>query len=184
MRSVLFSFAVAGLAMFSGCAGYTWGVSVPEGCRTVAVPVFENLTSVSELGPIVTQYTLREFQREGTFRIARSGDAAIEVQCVLRQMDRDGVAYDRGRGMRASEYRYVITADVSFVDKKNGKMLLERKGVKGETTFLTLDDLLTGQRNAAFRIASDIARQIVNDAVSLRFDETGKGTGAVEGVQK
>ena len=184
MRSALFSFAVAGLAMFSGCAGYTWGVSVPEGFRTVSVPVFENLTSVSELGPIVTQYTLREFQREGSFRIARSGDAAIEVQCVLRQMDRDGVAYDRGRGMRASEYRYTITADVSFVDKKNGKVLLERKGVKGETTFLTQDDLLTGQKNAAFRIASDIARQIVNDAVSLRFDGNGKGTGAVEGVQK
>lgn len=184
MKSVIFSFAAAGLAMLSGCAGYTWGVSVPEEYRKVSVPVFENLTSVSELGPIVSQYTLREFQREGSYRIARSGDAAIEVQGVLRQMDREGVAYDRGRGMRASEYRYVVAADVTFVDKKNGKILLERKGVKGETTFLTQDDLLTGQRNAAFRIASDLARQIVNDAVSLNLEPSAKGTGTVEGVQK
>ena len=86
--------------------------------------------------------------------------------------------------MRASEYRYVVVADVTFVDKKNGKVLLERKGIKGETTFLTNDDLLTGQRNASFRIADDIARQIVNDALALSFPVDGKGTGAVEGVQK
>ncbi|MBR3924933.1 MAG: hypothetical protein IKJ45_17575, partial [Kiritimatiellae bacterium] len=137
-----------------------------------------------EIGPIVTQYTLREFQREGSFKIVRPEDAAIEVQGVLRSMHREGVAYDRGQGMRASEYRYVIVADVTFVDKKNGKVLFERKGIKGETTFLTNDDLLTGQRNASFRIADDIARQIVNDALALPFPGDGKGTGAVEGVQK
>lgn len=184
MKRVVFSVMAAGMALLSGCANYTWGVSVPEEYRTVSVPVFENLTSVSELGPIVTQYTLREFQREGSFRIARPGDAVIEVQGVLRQMSREGIAYDRGRGMRASEYRYVIVADVTYVDKKNGKVLLERKNVKGETTFLTQDDLLTGQKNAAFRIASDLARQIVNDAVALPFKAADGGTGAVEGVQK
>jgi hypothetical protein len=86
--------------------------------------------------------------------------------------------------MRASEYRYTVVADVTFVDKKNGKVLLECNGIKGETTFLTNDDLLTGLKNAAFRVADDIARQIVNDALSLPFSGDGKGTGAVEGVQK
>ena len=99
-------------------------------------------------------------------------------------MSREGIAYDRGQGMRASEYRYVIVADVTFVDKKSGKVLLEKKGIKGETTFLTNNDLLTGQRNASFRIADDIARQVVNDALALPFPGDGKGTGAVEGVQK
>lgn len=184
MRFTFPALAFAALTVFSGCAGYRWGTTVPEEYRKISVPVFENLASVSEIGPIVTQYTLREFQREGSFRIVRPEDAAIEVQGVLQSMQREGVAYDRGQGMRASEYRYVIVADVSFVDKKNGKVLLERKGIKGETTFLTHDDLLTGQRNAAFRIASDIARQIVNDAVSLPFPEAGGRTGSVEGVQK
>ena len=184
MKSVLLPVALACATLFSGCAGYTWGTSVPKEYRKVSVPVFENLTEVSELGPIVTQYTLREFQREGSFAIARPADAAIEVQGVLRIMDREGVAYDRGQGMRASEYRYVVVADISFVDKKNGKILLERKGIKGETTFLTQDDLLTGQKNAAFRIASDIARQIVNDALALPLAGSGTRSGAVEGVQK
>ena len=184
MRTMFFPVALLASMLLSGCAGYTWGTSVPKEYRKVSVPVFENMTEVSEIGPIVTQYTLREFQREGSFKIVRPADAAIEVQGVLRSMDREGVAYDRGQGMRASEYRYVIVADVTFVDKKNGKVLLERKGIQGSTTFLTNDDLLTGQKNASFRIADDIARQIVNDALALPFSGDGKGTGAVEGVQK
>jgi hypothetical protein len=174
----------AATMLFAGCAGYTWGTSVPKSYRKVSVPVFENLTTASEIGQIVTQYTLREFQREGSFRIVRPEDADIEVQGVLSYMGRDGVAYDRGQGMRASEYRYVVSADVSFIDKKNGKIILERKGIKGETSFLTQNDLLTGQRNASFRIASDIARQIVNEAVELPLSAEGERKGAVEGVQK
>ena len=175
-------------ALVSGCAGYTWGTSVPEEFRTVAVPVFENLTEVSEMGPIVTQYTLREFQREGSFKVVRSADAAIEVQGVVRRASRAVASYDRTGALRANEYRYIVSADVTFVDKRNGKVLLERKGITGETTFLTQNDLLTGQKNAAARIAQDIARQVVNEAVALPFKRSarrsGKGTGAVEGVQK
>ena len=184
MRTVVLGLALGAVALFSGCASYTWGTSVPEEYRTVAVPVFENLTEVSEMGPTVTQYTLREFQREGSFKVVRPADAAIEVQGVIKKMTRHGIAYDRARGMRASEYRYEILADVAFVDRRKGKVLLERKGLKGETTFLTQNDLLTGQKNAAARIAQDLARQIVNEALALPLRGNVKGTGAVEGVQK
>ena len=183
MKTAFLTMALGALACVAGCASYTWGTSVPNEFRTVAVPVFENMTEVSDLGSIVTQYTLREFQREGSFKIASSADAAVEVQGVLRKMDREGVSYDRGVGMRATEYRYVIVADVTYVDKRNGRVLLERKGMKAATTFLTQNDLLTGQKNAAPRIAQDFARQIVNDTLALPFVRSGKGTGAVDGVQ-
>ena len=184
MRTAIWIMALGAGALLSGCADYSWGTNVPEEYRTVAVPVFENLTEVSEMGPTVTQYTLREFQREGSFRIVRPDDAALEVQGVIRKMTRLGIAYDRARGMRASEYRYEILADVTFVDRRKGKVLLEHKGLQGETTFLTQNDLLTGQKNAAARIAQDLARQIVNEALALPLKGDGKGTGAVEGVQK
>ena len=184
MKTVVLGLALGSIALLSGCANYTWGTGIPEDYRTVAVPVFENLTEVSEMGPSVTQYTLREFQREGSFKVVRPSDAAIEVQGVIRKMTRLGIAYDRARGMRASEYRYEILADVTFVDRRKGKVLLERKGLQGETTFLTQNDLLTGQKNAAARIAQDLACQIVNEALALPLKGDGKGTGAVEGVQK
>ena len=168
------SFVALFLAAFAGCASYRWTSSVPEELRTVAVPVFENRTSSAELGPIVTQYVLREFQREGTFSIRRTGDSALEVQGVIVKASRDAAAFDRGYGSRASEYRYTVTAEVSLINKDTGKVLLNNRRYVAETTFLTRDDLLTSQRNAATRIAQEFARQIVDDVTSFDYERPSK----------
>lgn len=155
--------------VFAGCANYRWTSSVPEELRTVAVPVFENRTSSAELGPIVTQYVLREFQREGTFSIRRSGNSALEVQGVIVKASRDPAAFNRGYGSRASEYRYTVTAEVSLINKDTGKVLLNNRRYVAETTFLTRGDLLTTQRDAAARIAQEFARQIVDDVTGFPY---------------
>ena len=165
---VLFLFALV------GCANYRWTSSVPEELRTVAVPIFENRTSSAELGPIVTQYVLREFQREGTFSIRRAGDSALEVQGIIVKASREAAAFDRGYGSRASEYRYIVTAVVSLINKDTGKVLLNNRHYVAETTFLTQGDLLTSQRNAATRIAQEFARQIVDDVTSFDYERPGK----------
>ena len=185
MKKTLASFAIAvAAAILGGCAGYRWTSEVPESLRTVAVPTFDNRTMSAELGSIVSQYVLREFQREGTFSIRRTGDSALEVQGSIEKATRTPIAYDRGYGMRASEYRYEVTASVSLVNKSSGEVLFENRRYVGETTFLTQNDLLTGQRDAAQRVANDIARQIVDDVVSYPYADSENGTGAVEGVQR
>ena len=62
MKHLAFIAAAAAL-LATGCANYRWTSRVPEEIRTVAVPEFQNSTSLAELGPLTTQYTLREFQR-------------------------------------------------------------------------------------------------------------------------
>lgn len=165
--------AAAGAAMLvaslGGCASYTWKNSVPEEYRTISVPVFENRTKAAELGPIVTQYTRRELQREGTFKLKRTGDAAIELQGSITTMRRGALTYDRSLGTRANSYRYLVTAEISIIDKKTGKVLLDNRKYTAETSFLTHNDLLTGQRNAAARIGQDIGRQIVDDITAWSF---------------
>ena len=168
LSSIVFLFALA------GCASYRWTSSVPEELRTVAVPVFENRTSSAELGPIITQYVLREFQREGTFSIRRSGDSALEVQGSIVKTSREAAAFDRGYGSRASEYRYIVTAEVSLINKDTGKVLLNNRRYVAETTFLTRGDLLTTQRDAAARIAQEFARQIVDDVTAFDYNRQGK----------
>ena len=153
-----------------GCANYRWTSRVPEEIRTVAVPVFENRTMNAELGPIISQYVLREFQREGTFSIRRSGDSSIEVQGAVVKASRHPVSFDRAYGSRADEYRYLVTVEVSIVNKDAGRVLQSNRAYTGETTFLVQVDLLTAQRNAAQRIAQDLARQIVDDVVSYPYN--------------
>ena len=152
-----------------GCAGYRWTSGVPEEYRTVSVPVFENRTMAAELGPTVTQYVRREFQREGTFSLRRTGDAAVEVQGAIASISRAAISYDRSFGMRAREYRYLVTAEVTFIDKKTGRVMADNRKYVAETTFMVQGDILTGQRNAAARVAQDIARQIVDDAAVMPY---------------
>lgn len=166
------SSVVISLVVLSGCAGYRWTSDVPDELRTVAVPVFENRTSSAELGPVVTQYVLREFQREGTFAIRRTGASALEVQGAIVKASRDSAAFNRGYGSRASEYRYTVVAEVSLVNKDTGKVLLNNRRYVAETTFLTRGDLLTTQRDAAARIAQEFARQIVDDVVAYPYGGT------------
>ena len=171
MNAVLKNFAAVALAAvgMAGCKSYTWKGAVPEEYRTVAVPVFENRTDAAELGPVVAQYTRRELQREGTFKLRRTGDAAIELQGSIVKAQRGALTYDRSLGTRANSYRYRVTVEVSVIDKRSGKVLLNNRRYVGESTFLTHNDLLTGQRNAAARIGQDIGRQIVDDLVAWSF---------------
>ena len=82
MKTKLFAVSVLlSCAVLSGCkTGYQWTSKVPEDLRTISVPTFRNESGVTELGAVATRQLLREFQREGTFKIRHVGDAAVEVR--------------------------------------------------------------------------------------------------------
>lgn len=150
-----------------GCASYSWKPSIPADMRTVSVPTFRNESSVTGLGSAITTQTLREFQREGTYKIRAVGDSAIEVQGIVKDSDSHSVAYARKTGERNREYRLHATAIVSFIDKKSGKVLIDNRKYSATTSFLAGDDILTGERDATGRLAEEFARQIVDDALAL-----------------
>ena len=167
MKAIL-KMAVPLLALMAGCRAYTWTSSVPAELRRVAVPTFRNESDVTELGSVVTRQVLREFQREGTFAIASTGDCAIEVQGVLKEAGQHVVAYERKTGLRNREHRLSVVAEVSFINKRTGEVLVNDRRYRAQTTFLADDDILTGQRDASGRIAEELARQIVDDALTIK----------------
>lgn len=154
----------------SGCGSYSWKPSVPSDYRTVSVPTFANDSDVTELGSVVTRQVLREFERDGTYRIASVGSSAVEIQGRIRSGESKVVAYERNTGARNREHGFDVVAVVSFIDKRNGRVLVDNRRYKAHTTFLAGHDVLTGQRDASGRIAEDLARQIVDDALGLKFE--------------
>ncbi len=158
---------LAALAM-SGCLSYTWTSSVPQELRTVSVPTFRNESDVTELGPIVSRQILREFQREGTFRLASAGEAAIEIQGIIKTAGSSVTAYNV-RSSRHREYAFKVTANVSFIDKKSGRVLVDNRLYTARTTYLGGHDSMTGARDASGRAAEDLAQQIVDDALSFDY---------------
>jgi hypothetical protein len=169
MKKLAFAAVVSALAL-AGCrTSYTWTSSVPADMRTVAVPTFRNESDVTELGAVATQQVLREFQREGTFRIARPDDAAVEVQGLVKMASASMSGGNLKTGMRIRDYRLVVEAEVSVVDHRNGRILVNNRKYKAEAVFASGVDYPTALRNASGRVSEDLARQIVDDVLALQW---------------
>ena len=157
-------------AAVCGCSSsYSWRSSVPEEVRTVSVPTFRNESNVSELGAVATRQLLREFQREGTFRIRTAGDAAIEVQGVIKSVSSPMTAYNRRQGGRVAGYNASAVAEISVIDKRSRKVLVDNRRYEAHTTFTAGQDRTTALRDASGRLADDLARQVVDDLLSFKW---------------
>ncbi|MBO5750907.1 MAG: hypothetical protein J6R80_00710 [Kiritimatiellae bacterium] len=174
-----FSFCAAALwalalVVFSGCgANYSWRSNVPAAMRTVTVPTFRNESDTQEAGAIAARQVLREIQREGTFKIKAQGEAALEVQGTIVSLETGGGAFDRRAGLRISGHEIVAQANVSIIDKMNGKVLVESKLYSARTTSTSAQDGTTARRDATGRVMEDLARQIVDDLLGLNFGKEG-----------
>ena len=157
-------------AAVCGCSSsYSWRSSVPEEVRTVSVPTFRNESNVSEFGAVATRQLLREFQREGTFRIRTTGDSAIEVQGVIKSVSPLLTAYDRRSGGRIAGYDVSATAEISVIDKRSRKVLVDNRRYVARATFTAGQDKTTAVRDASGRLADDLAQQVVDDILNLKW---------------
>lgn len=158
------------VVLFAGCASsYSWKSSVPMDMRTVSVPVFVNKSNTQELGAIASRQLLREFQREGTFKLVRNDDSVIEIQGEVLSSFTDRLAYSYSTGQRISGYDFKVTANVSVIDHKNGRVLIDNKRYVGSAPLTASDDLMNAARNASGAAADDLARQIVADVLNLKW---------------
>ena len=82
------------------------------------------------------------------------------------------IHFKRTVTMRAYEQRLVVSADVSVVDRRSGKVVVDNRRYVAETTYFSDTDIATARRDASGRAAEDLARQIVDDVTSCRWDDT------------
>lgn len=164
--------AALAAGILAGCGtSYSWRSGVPEGKRTVTVPTFANETDVTELGAVAARQLLREIQREGTFRIASDGDAALEVQGVVKKLSTGAGIYDRRTGMRYYGFTLRAVAEISVVDKARRAVVVDSKLYVAEAPVTSSQDLMTSKRDASGRLMDDLARQVVDDLLELKFSE-------------
>jgi len=169
-KSLLFHFSLLLLTCTCGCiTAYKWTSSVPEKMRTVCVPTFRNESNVTELGTIVSRQILREVQREGSFKVARPADAAVEVQGIIKSAKSGYSAGDRRSGARLGEFMFTVVAVVSVIDRVNGRVLVNNREYRAVTTFVANQDKMTGERDASGRAAEELALQIVDDMTSMQW---------------
>lgn len=169
VRVFVVSVAAASLC---GCASsYRWRPAVPAEMRTVAVPTFRNDSDLQEIGAVAARQVLREFQREGTFAVRTSAEAAVEVQGEVLSISSSNVAYNRRSRLRIAGYEMQGRFRVSVVDRKSGKVLVDNRVYSAQATYAAGSDASTANRDASGRLAEDLARQVVDDVLGLKWEE-------------
>lgn len=149
------------LVFLTGCAGYTLGPTGGQraGARSIEIRPFADDTREPRLIEPVATALRREFQRDGTLRLATSGPGDILLTGTLVEYSRSPLTYQPNDVFSTRDYDVRLTAHVVAIDRSSGKTLIDRK-VSGRIPVRSAADLGSAERMAAPLVAEQLAHNI------------------------
>ena len=161
MKKVFSSLLLAFLV--GGCAGYHLGPATPahlSHIKTIAVPTFANTTLVPRIEVLVTGTVIKQFQQDGTFRIAGEDQADAVLKGEIIGVGRTPARSVRGNVLSTTEFNLHLRVRYSLVGR-DGKVL-SPGGASGSTSFFVGSDVATDERQALPLAAEEMATQLVS----------------------
>ncbi len=157
-------FSVALLAsLLSGCAGYHLGPVTPAYLRdihTIAVPTFRNSTLLPRIEVLVTGTVIKQFQQDGTFRIANEASADAILKGEIKTVGRSPARSLRGNVLSTTEFNLVLQVSYALVGRDGHTVT--SSGASGTTTFFVGNDVNTDERQALPLAAEQLAVHLVS----------------------
>jgi len=149
------------LLLLTGCAGYTLGPTngLAPGDKSIQIAPFANQTLEPRLTDAVTFQLHKQFQRDGTFRLASHEDGDIVLSGNITRYQRHELSFDRKDVLTVRDYRLTLTAQVTARDRSSGKVILDQ-AVIGYTLIRVGSDLVSSERQALPLLAADLARNV------------------------
>ena len=147
------------MLLVGGCGvryGFAGG-GLPSNIRTMAVLPFDNQTTSPELQRELLEFMRRELQRRLGVRDAAQERADAVVRGTINGYDVDvpvGVSANPNTAVSARR-RLQVTVDVEIVEQASGRVLFQRKGMRGEGDYAERAEA-EGRLQALRKIVNDI----------------------------
>lgn len=148
----------------SGCLGYHIGPVKPHylsDIHTIAVPTFKNLTLKPRIEVLVTDTVIKQFQQDGTFRIASSENADAILEAQIIDVSRSPARSVRGNVLATTEFNFVMRVKYRLVGR-DGKLFGPQGIAVGTTSFFVGTDVITDERQALPIATEQLATQLVS----------------------
>jgi len=162
--------AVLGLVLLAGLGGgcgYTLGGNLPPHVKTVAVPIFKNLTQQPAIENVITSAVVNAFASAGRLRVVPIERADSLLEGEITSYSVDSIAYDSS--INAQVFRLQVTLNVQFRDLRNNIMLWRQEGLQDRADFRVggqVSQTISVEREGAARQAAvEIGRRIVSLAM-------------------
>jgi hypothetical protein len=150
--------------LFEGCAGYHLGPATPGYLRdvhSIAIPTFTNTTLVPRIEVLVTNTVIKQFQQDGTFKIANADAADATLKAEIVGVSRAPARSVRGNVLSTTEFSLSVTVKYSLTGR-DGKVIGYPGAVAGSTSFFVGSDVNTDERQALPLAAEELARHLVS----------------------
>lgn len=162
MKKALSTFLLG--LFLSGCAGYRLGPATPSYLReihSIAVPTFRNATLVPRVEALVTGTVIKQFQQDGTFRIANESNADATLKGEIVTVGRSPARSVRGNVLATTEFNLLLRVRYTLVGR-DGKVLAGPAEAGGSTSFFVGADVATDERQALPLAAEELAGRLVS----------------------
>jgi hypothetical protein len=103
------------------------GGVIPEGARTIAIPVFLNGTTEPYIDIEVTRAVVEEFMTDGRLKIAELDEADLVLRGVITKFSLTPASYSPD--LYVQSYTVSIGVSVTVEDARTRKVLLEDTGI-------------------------------------------------------
>ena len=148
-----------------GCAGYHIGPVQPyylRGVHSIAVPTFDNKTLVPRIAVLVTDSVIKQFQQDGTYRIAGDDQADAILKGEITRITRAPARSVRGNVLATTEFSLALRVRYSLVERTSGRILAPPLEVIGTTSFFVGPDITSDERQAFPLAAEELATRLVS----------------------
>ena len=162
MKRALPTFLLA--LLLSGCAGYHVGPATPAYLRqihSIAVPTFRNATLIPRIEVLLSGTVIKQFQQDGTFRIATEDNADATLKGEIVVVGRSPARSLRGNVLATTEFNLALRLRYTLVGR-DGKTIAGPSEAMGSTSFFVGEDVTTDERQALPLAAEELAKQLVS----------------------
>jgi hypothetical protein len=158
------TFALLLLAfLLEGCAGYHLGPATPgylKNVHAIAIPTFSNSTLTPRIEVLVTNTVIKQFQQDGTFRIANADVADATLKAEIVGVNRSPARSVRGNVLATTEFNFTLTVKYTLLGRD--QKTLGSGAAGGSTSFFVGTDVATDERQALPLAAEELARHLVS----------------------
>lgn len=151
-------------ACLSGCLGYHVGPAKPYYLRdvhSIAVPTFKNGTILPRIEVLVTDTVIKQFQQDGTFRIAGDDGADATLKGEIIRIARTPARSVRGNVLATTEFNLNMRVRYTLVGR-DGNPLAPAAEATGTTSFFVGSDVVTDERQALPLATEELATHLVS----------------------
>lgn len=154
---------ISGLCL-TGCLGYHIGPAKPYYLReihSIAVPTFKNSTLIPRIEVLITSTVIKQFQQDGTFRIASDENADATLKGDIIHIGRSPARSVRGNVLATTEFNLNMRVRYTLVGR-DGKPLGPAAEAVGTTNFFVGTDVTTDERQALPLATEELATRLVS----------------------